>query len=303
MDIDRVWRLLDVIGCNLMSRYFVGGDSVEKVLERGKNLKRQGYNVTYNLLGEHLSDFSKTRMALETTLDLMGAMNDSNSGNISCKPTLYGLDLSPKIFKDIFKDIVDYAIERHIEVEVDAENYDFVEQTFNTCNEIALISNYEKSIRFAVQAHLLSICDLMTKYKIWDRKVRIVKGSGVYQESDNLIEKDASGVEEKYLEIFRRSFGANNMPFVATMRDGDLAEKIIEIVGNNKKYFEFQFLYGPLGRGLRAELLKRGYTVRIYIPFVAPWCKDEWRPYGLRRAQLIRKLFWHEIRGAVENGW
>ena len=78
------------------------------------------------------------------------------------------------------------------------------------------------------------------------------------------------------------------VPFTAMVRDGNLAKSVINITGGSG--FEFQMLYGPLGRKLGRNLLRQGYPVRVYVPFVLDWCQDVWKPYGLRRAKTMRNL-------------
>ena len=56
-----------------------------------------------------------------------------------------------------------------------------------------------------------------------------------------------------------------------------------------------QTLYGPIGSGLRNKFLESGNPVSVYIPFTDDWCRDVWKSYGLRRAQMIRRLIWKGI--------
>jgi len=47
--------------------------------------------------------------------------------------------------------------------------------------------------------------------------------------------------------------------------------------GINRDHFEFQMLYG-VRRDLQRDLVRKGYKVRVYVPF-----GTEWYPYFMRR--------------------
>ncbi len=296
MNWDRVLYPLDVLGCNLLGRRFIGAESVGDVLAVGKELKKQGFRVTYNLLGEHIEDPQTVDMAVRSTLQLMKLMNSENHGNVSCKPTLYGLETSKQLFLKNLEIIIGLAYERGIEIEFDAENYDHIRDTFNVFRTFASDRFYLNSVRQAVQAHLKDIFSLMSEYNLWNKKIRIVKGSGVYDEVNLSAGKEREETTmERYFEILKRNTEAGREPFVATVRDRKLVESVIKLTGNRKHLFEFQMLYGPVGRKLGKRLLKTGYPVRVYIPFTDSWCRDVWKPYGLRRAKMVRRLLWQEL--------
>ena len=92
------------------------------------------------------------------------------------------------------------------------------------------------------------------------------------------------------------------IPNVATVRDERVSDETRTI--SPKSYIRpyrpiIQMLYGPLGKGLGRRLLKENQEVKIYIPFVAPWCHDAWIAYGLRRAAMMRRLMWEEVKPKV----
>ncbi len=298
MSWDRILYPLDVLGCNLLGRRFVGAESVGDVLMVGKELKSQGFRVTYNLLGEHLKDSRAVNMAVISTLQLIRLMNFKNCGNVSCKPTLYGLEISKQFFLENIEKIIELAYAKGIETEFDAENYDHIRDTFDVFRSFASQRVYLNSVRQAAQAHLKDIFSLMDEYELWDKNIRIVKGSGVYDEANLLAGKEREeATVERYFEILKRNTGTGREPFVATVRDRKLTESVIEFTEKGGFPFEFQMLYGPMGRKLGKGLLKMGYPVRIYVPFTDSWCKDVWKPYGLRRAKMVRRLLWQELVG------
>lgn len=302
MNWDRILYPLDLVGCNLFGRSFVGAFSVDGVLDVGKDLKKLGFGVTYNLLGEHVHDLSMVDKATDSSVRLIKQMNNDNLGNVSCKPTLYGLAISKDLFFRNIQMIIDLAKTRGIEVEFDAENFASIEDTFDVFSSFASEEIYSNTVRQAVQAHLKNITPLMDKYKLWDKKLRVVKGSGVYDEAPEVIENREDKIREGYFKILRRNIEVDRIPYTATVRDKDLAESVIKVTGCGEYHFEFQMLYGPLGRNLGHNLIRRGYPVRIYIPFVLDWCQDVWKPYGLRRARMMRHLMFKSLKDIIKLG-
>ncbi|OGN13646.1 MAG: hypothetical protein A3J47_03055 [Candidatus Yanofskybacteria bacterium RIFCSPHIGHO2_02_FULL_43_22] len=290
------WRPIDIIGCYILGRRFIGAQSVDGVLEVGGQLKRQGFKVTYNLLGEHVKGETTVKAALETTFTLINRMDHNNCGNVSCKPTLYGLAISKKLFHESMDAIIQLAYKKGIEIEFDAENYEYIPDTFQVFSGFAFDPCLKNTVRQAVQAHLKKIEWLMDEYKLWDKNLRIVKGSGVYKEDELLISQNEFLVIERYLEILRRNLRSGRVPFVATVRDRRLAEEVIKVTENGRLPIEFQMLHGPLGKTLQRELLSKGYPVRHYVPFTDWWCRDAGKAYGLRRIPMIRKILWEEVK-------
>lgn len=295
MNCDSFWKPIDKIGCNLFGKRFVGAQSVEDVLLVGERLINKGYKVTYNLLGEHVTDKKTIESAVITTIKLIGRMNYRNSGNVSCKPTLYGLCLSKDLFKHNLGGLIRYAQYQGIEIEIDAESYGYIPDTFDIFSYFSSQPGFNKHVRQAVQAHLVNTESLMDKYNLWDKKIRIVKGSGVYNEDKSIAQRDDLIVIDRYMEILRRNLQGGGLPFVATVRDRHLASEAINLAKNMNSHITIQTLYGPLGSGLGNRLIKTGQPVNIYIPFTDHWCRNVWKPYGLRRAQAMRRLIWKEL--------
>lgn len=304
MSID-LWWPVNYIGCQLLGKSFVGGWSVEDVLRTGAELKKRGYGVTYNLLTEDLKDRRKVTKTLRAIQELIDSMDNSNRGNVAVKPTQLGIEISLELFADHAEHIVEHARMKGIEVEFDAERWEVLRAAFIVLGTLASEFHLAKFMRVCVPAHLRNIRALLTQFDLWGVNLRIVKGSGVYPESSNVsVIRDPKEVKEHYFYIGRRTLDVGRLPFFATMRDRTIVDgvkntKIPYMLGPIKP--PIQMLFGPLGREHGEELLAEGYPVRVYIPFVVDWCKKEWKPYGMRRAATIRRLFFEdkEVRRAI----
>ena len=104
-------------------------------------------------------------------------------------------------------------------------------------------------------------------------------------------------VAERYLEILRRNLKNGRVPYVATVRDGQLANEAIRLADSVDGLMILQTLYGPASSGFRNKLIRDGHSVSVYVPFTDEWCKDVWKPYGLRRAKMVRRILWQRLIG------
>ena len=302
MDFVNLWQPIDAIACHLVGKRFVGAQSADDVLLVGEQLKRRGFKVTYNLLGEHIKDNKTIEAALGTTLALINKMNHDNCGNISCKPTLYGLAMSKKLFHESITAIAHLAYKKGVEVEFDAEEFKYIPDTFEVFSNFASNPYFKNTVRQAVQAHLKSIERLMDKYELWNKNLRIVKGGGVYKEQESVVSQNEFLVAERYMEILRRNLRNGREPFVATVRDRRLVFNALALADSMNGFVVVQTLFGPLSVGFRDVLIRKKCPVNVYIPFTDNWCRDAWKPYGMRRARMIRKIIWEETKRIISIG-
>jgi proline dehydrogenase len=86
-------------------------------------------------------------------------------------------------------------------------------------------------------------------------------------------------VDGSYVALMERLLRDGRYPAIAT-HDIAIIRAAIAFArreGIGPERFEFQMLYG-VRRDLQAQLLKDGWTVRVYVPY-----GTEWYPYFMRR--------------------
>jgi proline dehydrogenase len=108
-------------------------------------------------------------------------------------------------------------------------------------------------------------------------RVRLVKGS--YLEPPDVVFADKRDVDRNYARLFMTLL-ARGHPIDAATHDPALIEGIrsrVDARGNGWSQVEFQMLYG-VRRDLQVALARRGYPLRVYIPY-----GTEWYPYLTRR--------------------
>ncbi len=124
-------------------------------------------------------------------------------------------------------------------------------------------------------------------------RVCLVKGA--YREPPEIAFPRKADVDRNFLKLAEKLVSGEGYHAIAThdarMIDGALA--MAQARGAAGDRFEFQLLYG-IRRPLQRDLVRRGYRVRVYVPF-----GKEWYPYFMRRLAerpanlffLVRHLF------------
>src|SRR5438132_5708208 len=108
-------------------------------------------------------------------------------------------------------------------------------------------------------------------------RVRLCKGA--YKEPDNVAYAEKKEVDANYVRCMHELLLRGNYPGIAT-HDEAIVNDALRFVRENSietSRFEFQMLYG-VRRDLQDKLVRRGYRMRVYVPF-----GTQWYPYLMRR--------------------
>jgi proline dehydrogenase len=108
-------------------------------------------------------------------------------------------------------------------------------------------------------------------------RVRLCKGA--YDEPAELAFVTRAEVDGSYVALMERLLRDGQYPALAT-HDLAIIRAAIAFArreGIGPERFEFQLLYG-VRRDLQAQLVRDGWTVRVYVPY-----GTEWYPYFMRR--------------------
>ncbi|MBV9144623.1 MAG: proline dehydrogenase family protein, partial [Acidobacteria bacterium] len=108
-------------------------------------------------------------------------------------------------------------------------------------------------------------------------RIRLCKGA--YKEPPELAFPEKADVDANYVKLVKILLKSGVYHGIAT-HDEKMIEATIQFAQQEKipaSAFEFQMLYG-IRRDLQRDLVKRGWRMRVYIPF-----GTEWYPYFMRR--------------------
>jgi proline dehydrogenase len=254
---------------------FVAGESLDQAMTVAGDLDRMRIAAMLDHLGENVetpAQAADARAAYLAALDAI-RLNPTLDIAISLKLTQLGLDRSVQECLANVEPILTAADDAATLVMIDMEAHEYVERTLEVVRKVHA---EHPRVGVALQSYLrrstTDVFDLPTGIR-----VRLVKGS--YLEPPDVVFDDKREVDESFRRLFATLFARGHPIDVAT-HDPRILEGARRIVDAGKDGWvrvEFQMLYG-VRRDLQADLARRGYPVRVYIPY-----GTEWYPYLTRR--------------------
>jgi proline dehydrogenase len=259
-----------------MSSRFVPGEKVADFLRAATEANAIELSVTGNYLGEAEHDEGTARDAVNAYLQILdGIVDQKLEGNISVKPTQVGLEIGKEFFKENLRLIMDRAKEHDIFIRWDMESSEWTQATLEPFEE--LWAEGYRNMGTVLQSYLRRTMDDALRMNELGVRVRLCKGA--YAEPPEVAFQDPAEVDGNYIEVSKVLLRDGNYPALATHDDAiiDVLVEFVEKEGIGPERFEFQMLHG-VRRDLQQDLRKKGYNVRVYVPF-----GESWYPYLMRR--------------------
>lgn len=258
-----------------ISRRFVAGEQLDEAIEATRVLNEQGLHVSLDLLGENVSDEQEALTATQNYIQVLDRIKASGSdANISIKLTALGLDISREICDKNITQVLERAQQFPIFVRIDMEGSAYLERTLDTTLRLRE--------RFEHVGTVIQSCMYRSKQDVETMisqgvRVRLVKGA--YKEPRSIAFQLKSDVDHNYVRLMTMLLLKGNYPALATHDEAiiNAACKYARDNGVAQDSFEFQMLYG-IRKDLQENLTRRGYNVRVYVPY-----GTHWYPYLVRR--------------------
>ncbi len=255
---------------------YVAGVNMDDAISRARELNQRGFQVTIDILGEHVHTQEEADNIRNEYLELLSRIQSDNiDGTISFKLTHLGLELDRDLAFENSRKLVDRAQKLDIPVTIDMENSPYTDSTLSIYRN--LHGQFNK-VGTVLQAYLFRSRDDIEKHDNPEFHVRICKG--IYRESPEIAIQDRQEIRGSFVELVKTILTGDGFAAIAT-HDQILIDDIEQWIEDNnipKDRFEFQVLYGvPMGNRLE-RLKKKGYAVRVYLPF-----GEAWFDYAIRR--------------------
>lgn len=252
----------------------VAGITVEDTIERIKDINAQGMSVSFDNLGEFITERTDALKEKNIILEMIQAIGDNGvDASASIKLTQIGLHIDYDFCLENVREIVQAAKAQDMFVNIDMENYASYDDTIRI---VDTLNEEFDNVGTVLQSYLFTAKDDVYKYK--DNRIRFVKGA--YKESPQVALQEKQDID-KALELLIRLHLTNGSGFTSiATHDHNIIENIIEFIRENdipNDRFEFQMLFG-FRKELQRELVERGYNVCVYIPF-----GSDWYAYFMRR--------------------
>ena len=273
-----------------IARRFVAGESVPVALDHVRASNEDGIAVAVNLLGEHYDGPADARADVDAYLGLLDDIADSGlDACVSVKPSQIGLDVSPELFEEHYREIVARAHELDAFVWCDMEDADTTDATLDAFESIA--AEYPWSVGQCVQSNLKRTRDDLERLVDVPGKIRLVKGA--YDEPASIAYQERSRVDEAYREDLRFLFDRRDRGVAVGSHDPAMISLANRLATDRGADYEVQMLMG-VREDAQRDLAAQGVDVVQYAPY-----GDRWLSYFYRRVRERRQNLTFALRAVA----
>jgi proline dehydrogenase len=263
-----------------VSGRFVAGTEIADAVRATQAVNRAGMSVSIDNLGENVTNPDEARRSSELYHQILDAIaaNDLNA-NISLKLTHMGLDVDEKLARKLVGGLVAKAASMDPPgfVRIDMEGSPYTTRTLEFVHELHRTPGNANSVGTVIQAYLKRSEGDVEKLLAEGIRIRLCKGA--YEEPEEIAFPAKSDVDANYVKLMKILMKSGIYHGLAT-HDESIIQQAQAFAMREKlsrDSFEFQMLYG-IRRDLQQSLVRKGWRVRVYIPF-----GSEWYPYFMRR--------------------
>ena len=246
---------------------FVAGNTIDEAVAAAVEMKRRGFTVTLDRLGEASTGAKADAYAADAARLLEAQAAAGLEPNVSVKLTAIGLSEGSAVATARLESILMTAQRVNGFVRVDAEHA----ESLDALHEIVLTAHAAgRPVGTVLQANMrrsVADCERLTSAGV---PIRLVKGAydpGVHGVGD------PAAVDAAYLAL-ASTLLATSVPLAFGTHDERILTQIAE---RSRGRAEAQLLYG-VRSDLADRLASAGWRVRIYTPY-----GPDWWPYSLRR--------------------
>lgn len=275
----------------IFANNYIAGVSITDAIKVIKELEKQGFTSTIDLLGEFVDSHFLAIKAKEDIIDDIRTIASLKLPTYhSIKLTQLGIDISYDLCFENLTQIMQAAKENNVFVRIDMENIPYTTKTLDIYKEIR--KNFD-NIGIVLQAYLYRTEKDIEDLKEYKPNVRLVKG--IYIEDPQYAIKDKQGIRDNYLKLLDKMLEYNFHVAIATHDDylTDNAKKLIQKYNLGTNDYEFEMLYG-VRKNLRDKLKSEGHRVVIYVPYGM-----DWYGYSIRRFKENPSVAMHVLKSIL----
>ncbi len=284
----------------IFSKKYISGESLADALRESEKLNREGCSVTIDILGEYVSKLEEAENYKAQYIDVIEKFSSKKiNGNFSVKPSMFGLLLDKEACYNNIREIVEAAAKNNSFIRIDMED--------STCTDDEILlyrrlkHEFPNQVGLVIQAYLKrTYNDIVMMMDVHSASsplnFRLCKG--IYVEDQSIAFKGYQEIRDNYLKDLELMLINGIYVGIAT-HDPYLVEQAILLIERHaipKDKFEFQMLYG-VASNLRRSIIKRGYPIKVYVPFGEQWFK-----YCTRRLKENPNMVWDIIKALFVRG-
>lgn len=275
-----------------LSTRYIAGEDIAQALRTGAALQRADYRVTYDILGEAVSDKAGVELAANEYEHLLQALIDQKlERNISLKPTQMGLDVGEDFCFDMVSRIAQRARAHDAFVRFEMEDSATVDGTLRVFDRLR--ATYGSTVGCVLQSMLFRTEEDAARLVALDQPLNVRLVKGIYVEPAEIAHQDPAEVNAAYLRTLRILLEGGAFVAVASHDEALIAglHQYLEENPAAKQQVEVQMLLG-VREELRQQVKASGLPVRVYVPY-----GTQWYPYVVRRLRKNPKLATYAFTG------
>nr|WP_305852450.1 proline dehydrogenase [Halobacillus salinarum] len=268
-------RMAKRFGTKFGADKIVGGETFSQAIPLIETLNHEGLQVTVDHLGEFVNSKKEARERAQECIETIQAISHHQlNSEVSLKLTSLGLDIDEELVMENMEQILEEAEKLGITVTIDMEDSSRCERTLAIYK--ALKENYP-NLGTVIQSYLYKSEEYVDELDPYRPYLRLVKGA--YKESGKVAFQEKQKVDENLKGLIKKNLLNGHYTAIASHDDAilDYTKRLVKEHGIPNDQFEFQMLYGMRNQ-TQHELLKEGYTVRVYLPY-----GEDWYGYFMRR--------------------
>jgi len=273
------------------ARRFIAGESMSEAIDAVRDLNKEGISATVDFLGEHVTSADGARRVMYTYLTLLDRIaKERFDAHVSLKLSQLGLDVDPRSCVQFLNILVQHAARYDRFVRVDMEGSVYTQHTLDI---VQRAHPHCPAVGTVIQAYLYRSSEDVAELLRRGCRIRLCKGA--YKESAEVAYQQKNDVDTNFAHLMQRLLQSGGYHAIATHDEKVIKQTIAfaTTAGIPANRFEFQMLYG-IRRDLQRNLVRRGYRVRVYVPF-----GNEWFPYFMRRLAERPANLWFLLRNAL----
>ncbi len=284
----------------IFSRSYISGETIDDAIRVSGNFNNNNIKVTLDVLGEFIKTPAEAEANKKEYLNLIEVINKNKiDGNVSLKPTSFGLLIDEELCYNHIREIVAKAASYNSFIRIDMEDSPCTDMEIKLFRRLK--SEFPANVGLVLQAYMRRTYSDIEKMMDLHSKTnplnfRLCKG--IYVEPEAIAFKKYEEVNAHFLDDLELMLKNGIYVGIAT-HDKPVIEGAYNLI---KKYnvpdnmYEFQMLYGVTPK-LRDKIVADGHKMRIYVPF-----GKQWFGYSTRRLKENPKMATHIIKAIFYKG-
>jgi len=270
---------------------FVAGETLDDAVAATRALMEQGFAVSLDHLGEHVTSGDEAMRARDDYLACIKTIRAQHlDANVSVKLSQLGMGLDDELAAESLHALAEAAAEAGTTVTVD------MEESAVTGRTILLYERAQRrygNLGLAVQAYLHRTPGDLERLTPLGGHIRLCKGA--YDEPRDVALGSKAEVNAAFDRLARVLMENPAVTPAIASHDEARITPVAEMAAGRAGPFEFQMLYGVRGR-LQRKLVAAGHPLRVYVPY-----GESWYPYLTRRIAERPSNLWFFARALLSR--